>query len=98
MNARVGRIELRQVSKYFVADDAVVQALSGLSFSIRDGEFVSLVGPSGCGKSTCLGLIAGLSPTSSGTVLIDDLPVTKPSRHVGYMLQKDLLMPWRNVI
>jgi NitT/TauT family transport system ATP-binding protein len=98
MSARVSRIELRRVSKHFVADDAVVHALSDLSFTIRDGEFVSLVGPSGCGKSTCLGLIAGLNPISSGSVIIDDRPVVKPNRHVGYMLQKDLLMPWRTVI
>ena len=61
-------------------------------------EFVSVVGPSGCGKSTIFNIIAGVLEPSSGTVLIDGKDVTGRSGHVGYMLQKDLLLPWRTVI
>jgi NitT/TauT family transport system ATP-binding protein len=92
------RVELTNVSQYFVTKTRVVQALSGLSFAIRDGEFVSLVGPSGCGKSTCLGLISGVVSPTSGAVMVDRAAVAGPNRHVGYMLQKDLLMPWRTIL
>ena len=92
------RIEVRNVSQHFVTTDDVVDALANFSFTLRTGEFVSLVGPSGCGKSTALGLISGLLSPSSGEVLVDSVPVKGPSRHVGYMLQKDLLMPWRTIL
>ena len=92
------RVELRNVCQYFVTKTGVVQALGGLSFTLQDGEFVSLVGPSGCGKSTCLGLISGLSSPTSGELLVDHVPVVGPNRHVGYMLQKDLPMPWRSIL
>src|SRR5579872_5701781 len=92
------RIAVRSVSHYFVSKGAVVQALSGFSFELRVGEFASLVGPSGCGKSTALGLISGLLAPTRGEVLVDNQPVRGPSRHVGYMLQKDLLMPWRTIL
>ena len=82
----------------FVSNAEVVTAIAGLSFSIRSREFVSLVGPSGCGKSTCLGLIAGLQRPSSGEIRICGNLVVGPSRNVGFMLQKDLLMPWRTLI
>ncbi|MEX2281784.1 MAG: ABC transporter ATP-binding protein [Gemmatimonadota bacterium] len=98
MTNKNARIELRNVSQYFVTKKDVVHALSELSFKILEGEFVSLVGPSGCGKSTCLGLISGLLAPASGEVLIDAEAVRGPNRHVGYMLQKDLLMPWRTVL
>lgn len=91
-------IEVQDVTKSFVSSDEVVVALKGIDFSVRKGEFVSLVGPSGCGKSTCLGLIAGVMKPSSGTIRVDGEVVTKPNQHVGYMLQKDLLMPWRTIL
>ncbi|MBI3964900.1 MAG: ABC transporter ATP-binding protein [Chloroflexi bacterium] len=70
-------------------------AIENVSFAIREREVVSLVGPSGCGKSTSLGLIAGLILPSAGEVLVDGEPVTGCSKRIGYMLQKDLLLPWR---
>jgi NitT/TauT family transport system ATP-binding protein len=59
---------------------------------------VSLIGPSGCGKSTLLNLAAGLDKPNVGTVLVDDKPVTGPNPHVAFMLQHDLLLPWRNIL
>jgi NitT/TauT family transport system ATP-binding protein len=82
----------------FTGNTEVVTAIDGLSFSVRNREFVSLVGPSGCGKSTCLGLIAGLRRPSYGEIRVCSNPVVGPIRNVGFMLQKDLLMPWRTVI
>lgn len=73
-------------------------AVSNLSFKVDQGEFVSIVGPSGCGKSTLLNLVAGLDEPSEGTVSLHGTPVAGPSANVGFMLQKDLLLPWRTVL
>jgi ABC-type nitrate/sulfonate/bicarbonate transport system ATPase subunit len=75
-----------------------VTALRDVGIEIGDGEFVSIVGPSGCGKSTLFNIIAGLVKPSSGRVLLDgDQPDDLLGR-VGYMPQRDLLMPWRTVL
>jgi ABC-type nitrate/sulfonate/bicarbonate transport system ATPase subunit len=76
----------------------VFTALQDLSFSVRPGEFVTLLGPSGCGKSTCFHLIAGLLQPTGGKVFISGQDVTGTVGHVGYMFQKDLLLPWRTVL
>src|SRR5204862_60164 len=64
----------------------------------ESGRFVSLVGPSGCGKSTLFNVIAGLLQPTEGRVLIDGEDATGTIGRVGYMLQKDLLLPWRTVL
>ena len=73
-------------------------ALQGSSLRVDAGEFVSIVGPSGCGKSTLFNVLSGLLPPGSGRVFIDGADVTGSTGHVGYMLQKDLLVPWRTVV
>jgi NitT/TauT family transport system ATP-binding protein len=73
-------------------------AVRNLSFHVNQGEFVSIVGPSGCGKSTLLNMIAGLDRPSEGTVTLLGREVTGPNSKVGFMLQKDLLLPWRTVL
>jgi putative hydroxymethylpyrimidine transport system ATP-binding protein len=65
-----------------------------LNASIQDKEFVSIIGPSGCGKSTLFRLITGLEEASTGQI---ELTKTK-SHPVGYMPQKDMLLPWRTII
>ncbi len=75
-----------------------VEALVPTSLSLSPGEFVSLVGPSGCGKSTLFNIVSGLIPPDSGEIKIDGRFVTGTSGNVGYMLQKDLLVPWRSVV
>ena len=77
---------------------SVVVAVEGVTLSVADGEVVSLIGPSGCGKSTLLNMGSGLDPASSGEVFVDGERVTKPNRHVAFMLQKDLLLPWRTIV
>lgn len=65
---------------------------------VENGRFVSIIGPSGCGKSTLFNIVAGLIRPSSGEVLLDGKDITCESGHVGYMLQKDLLLPWRSIL
>ncbi|MFT3863812.1 MAG: ABC transporter ATP-binding protein [Solirubrobacterales bacterium] len=72
-------------------------ALADTSFGLGKGEFVSLLGPSGCGKSTLFNVIAGLTEPTKGRVAIADEDVTGRCGHVGYMMQKDLLLPWKTV-
>ncbi|MGE5674596.1 MAG: ABC transporter ATP-binding protein [Mycobacterium leprae] len=70
--------------------------LEGFSMQVAAGEFVSLVGPSGCGKSTLFKLLTGQLRPQSGTVRVGDAPPS-PGR-VGYMPQRDCLMPWRTAL
>ena len=81
-------IVLEGVSKRF---DTGVQALGQVDFSLRPGEFVSIVGPSGCGKSTLLRIIAKLVDPSTGRC------VRSPSLRAGFVFQEAALLPWRNV-
>jgi ABC-type nitrate/sulfonate/bicarbonate transport system ATPase subunit len=75
-----------------------VPALAPTSLALAAGEFVSLVGPSGCGKSTLFNVVSGLLRPDEGAVAIDGADVTGRTGTVGYMLQRDLLMPWRTVV
>ena len=73
-------------------------ALFDVSFSVADGEFLSIVGPSGCGKSTLLSLIAGLIAPGSGSIYINGKDIKSSGKNIGYMLQKDQLLDWRNTL
>jgi NitT/TauT family transport system ATP-binding protein len=75
-----------------------VTAIADVNVDIARGEVVALIGPSGCGKSTLLNLASGLDRPSAGRVFIDGAEVTKPNAHVAFMLQKDLLLPWRSIV
>ncbi|WP_340110233.1 ABC transporter ATP-binding protein [Pikeienuella sp. HZG-20] len=66
--------------------------------TLHSGEIVSIVGPSGCGKSSLLNVVSGLIPPSSGEIYWYDKPLAGVPPRVGYMLQKDLLLPWRTAI
>ena len=73
-------------------------SLRPLDFHINEGEFFVVVGPSGCGKSTLLKMISGLLPPSTGEILVEGEPVTKPHGNVGIVFQNSLLLPWRNIL
>jgi NitT/TauT family transport system ATP-binding protein len=75
-----------------------IVAIRNVTFDVRPHEFVAIVGPSGCGKSTILNLTAGLDAPTSGQVSVSGVPVSGPNSHVGFMLQKDLLLPWRSIV
>lgn len=88
-------ISLKGVSKHFNSHGKNVVALSPTDLDVFPKEFVALVGPSGCGKSTVLNMIAGLLPPSTGTVFYERAPILNVNKRVGYMTQKDTLLPWR---
>ncbi len=95
MVADAPKIELVGACKTFHVRGQEVTALQPVDLTVGDQEFVALVGPSGCGKSTTLNLVAGLLRPSRGQVLYDGAPVTTLNRRVGYITQKDPLLPWR---
>jgi len=97
--ARVIRLEYRNVTMRFAeaGGRGVLTAVRGVSLAVRDGEVVSLIGPSGCGKSTLLNIGSGLAAPSEGAAFVDGERVAGPNAHVAFMLQKDLLLPWRTV-
>ncbi len=91
-------LEARDVSLVYRTKTGTIAALEHLSLSLNEGEFVAVLGPSGCGKSTLLKIAAGLLPTSSGQVLLNGTPTTRPRPDVGVVFQQPMLMPWKNVL
>ena len=91
-------ITLSGVSKTYRSRDGDVPSLRPLDFHINEGEFFVVVGPSGCGKSTLLKMISGLLAPSTGEILVEGEPVTKPHGNVGIVFQNALLLPWRNIL
>ena len=84
--------------RYYVERDArQVLALSDVSLSVADGEFVAIVGPSGCGKTTLLNIVAGLLPYDLGTVSIDGSPIAGAGIDRAVVFQHASLLPWRTI-
>src|SRR3954452_16349170 len=94
----VVRLEYRNVTMRFVERSGKsLTAVEGVSLAIGDGEVVSLIGPSGCGKSTLLNIGSGLYAPTEGEAYVDGERMAGPNTHVAFMLQKDLLLPWRTI-
>jgi NitT/TauT family transport system ATP-binding protein len=91
-------IRLNHVSKWFFKNGKRFAALQDVSADIPDGAFIALVGPSGCGKSTIFNMIAGFSRPERGEVIYQGRAITAPNIGIGYMTQKDSLLPWRSVL
>ncbi|MCS7135592.1 MAG: ABC transporter ATP-binding protein [Nitrososphaerota archaeon] len=85
------------LSVSYLSSTGRLEALRNVSFKVYDGEFVTIVGPSGCGKTTLLNAIAGLL-TFRKDVLMDGKVFVKNARSIGYVFQRDALLPWRTVI
>jgi NitT/TauT family transport system ATP-binding protein len=94
------RLEYRNVTMRFPGTEGrpELTAIREVSFALDDGEVVALIGPSGCGKSTLLNIGSGLYRPSEGAAFVDGERVLAPNAHVAFMLQKDLLLPWRTVL
>ncbi|MDX5363051.1 MAG: ABC transporter ATP-binding protein [Pseudazoarcus pumilus] len=93
-------ISLKRLKKTFEDDEGnLVEVIRDITLDIQEREFISIVGPSGCGKTTMFNIIAGLlEPTSGDIVLRKGRPKTKRGSQIGYMLQRDLLFPWRTIL
>ncbi len=90
-------VKLERISLTYQTDVSEIKALDNISFSVRKGEFVSVIGPSGCGKTSILSIIAGLIKPTGGRVIFNNEEVTAARSSIGYMLQKDELFPWRTI-
>jgi len=88
--------QLRKVSKSF--SQGRIRALDAVSLDLHEGSFSSVIGPSGCGKTTLLKIMAGLTPPSTGSIMLDGQPVLGPRREIGMMFQQATLFPWRTTI
>jgi len=91
-------VAVEDVTKVYRTREGSVRALDPVSFTVPEGQFLSLVGPSGCGKSTLLLLIAGLLPRTSGTVTIGGARVERPYTDLGIVFQDPVLLDWRRVL
>lgn len=90
-------IQINKVSKVFSTGSREVVALEDINLDVQRGAFICLLGPSGCGKSTLLNAVAGFSPPSSGSILIDGKPVQAPGPDRGMVFQEYALFPWMTV-
>jgi len=85
-------LKIKNLKKVYYSKLDEIEAISDVSFDIFEGEFVSIVGPSGCGKSTLLNILTSMDTKTSGEIKLKD------NIKLGYMLQSDSLLPWKNVI
>src|ERR1700686_2670336 len=92
------QLSVRNVRKSFAGKAGEVSVLDDLSFDINERDFVSIIGPSGCGKTTIFNIIAGLLEPDSGSMQYRGAEIESLRGRVGYMMQKDLLFPWRTVL
>jgi ABC-type nitrate/sulfonate/bicarbonate transport system ATPase subunit len=92
-SARPIKLSIRDLSVRF----GEVLALDRFGLDVTEGEFICILGASGCGKSTMFNAVSGLLRATSGEVILDGRAVSNRPGQVGYMLQKDLLLPWRTV-
>lgn len=91
-------LRLFQISKSFSRDGRPLPVLDSVDLEVGVGELVAIIGPSGCGKTTLLHIVAGLTPLDAGEIHLNGTDVSDGRRHVAYMQQKDLLLPWRTAL
>jgi NitT/TauT family transport system ATP-binding protein len=93
------KLQIDHLTKHYwlEREDREVLALSDVSFSVEDGEFMAIVGPSGCGKTSMLNIIAGLLPYNEGNVSIDGQRVDGPGIDRAVVFQHASLLPWRTI-
>ena len=90
-------LSLSLVNKSFTRGNVTSEVLRGINLDVKKGEYVSLIGHSGCGKSTLLNIIAGLTPATSGGVLLEGKHVTSPGPDRAVVFQNHSLLPWLTV-
>lgn len=90
-------LKLSHISYAYHTPSGEIPSLRDVSFDVRKDEFLAIVGPSGCGKSTLLNILAGLSLPESGSIQFFNPDGSPNAPTIGYMLQKDELLPWRSI-
>lgn len=93
----MGKIDLKDICLDYTDNGNVYRALDGVTFSVEEGEFVSIIGSSGCGKSTLLGVLAGLNDPLSGSFQIDGVETRGTGRNRGVVFQHYSLFPWMTI-
>src|SRR5438094_985251 len=93
------KLQIDHLTKHYwlEREDRNVLALSDVSFSVEDGEFMAVVGPSGCGKTSMLNIVAGLLPYEEGNVMIDGKRISGPGIDRAVVFQHASLLPWRTI-
>lgn len=96
---KMDKLVIDHVSHYFeMGTDEKLLVLNDVYVDVGERQFVTIVGPSGCGKSTLFNLIAGLIEPTEGAILVKGEKLKGTNPHIAYMLQKDLLLDWRDVL
>ncbi|TSC74957.1 MAG: taurine transport system ATP-binding protein [Parcubacteria group bacterium Gr01-1014_33] len=90
-------LEIRNISKSYDNKEGRIEVIKDFSLALKDREFVAIIGPSGCGKTTLLKIIAGLTPSSEGEIVLDGKKITGPGKERGMVSQNFALFPWRTV-
>ena len=90
-------LKIDHVDKRFQRGAATTEVLKDINLVIDKGEFVSIVGPSGCGKSTLLNIVAGLTPATTGGILLEGKEVNAPGPDRAVVFQNHSLLPWLTV-
>ncbi len=85
------------VTVRFETPEGPVIAADDVSFTVKDGEFLSIIGPSGCGKSTVFNVIGGLLTHHEGTVRVAGETINGPHQSIGMVFQEESTFPWRTV-
>src|SRR5690242_17761818 len=91
-------VELDRLTKVFSSKGPAGVVVKDFSLTIEKGEFVSLIGHSGCGKSTVLSMLAGLSPLSSGNIILAGKELAGPGPDRGMVFQSPCLLPWLSAL
>ena len=99
----MGELRIDKLSKTYARRESwnstrYLKVFENVSFTVKNGEFVSVIGSSGCGKSTLLSIAGGLAPATSGTVTVDDRPISGPGLDRGIVFQEFALFPWLTVL
>ena len=84
-------LDVQHLKKNYQTEKEEIHALKDITFSVNEGDFISIVGPSGCGKSTILSILAGLEEKTDGSISLHQ-------KKIAYMLQEDCLLPFRTVL
>ncbi len=98
MEDRTPFITLRNLRKVYLTKTGEVCAIQDVTFDVFRGEFITLVGPSGCGKTTLLKIISGLLTKTDGDMIFSSEGDFDPTRQVGMVFQKPVLLKWRSIV